>query len=64
MTRLMTDDQRIEVGRVAHELESRLGTKAYIQAARYAERAAAEGNEDEAEFWRWVEASLTPRAPS
>jgi hypothetical protein len=59
--RYMTVEELIEVGRVAHELVSRMGNMAHRQAARYAVRNAAEGDEEEAQFWRWVEAALRPR---
>jgi uncharacterized damage-inducible protein DinB len=59
--RLMTDDDRREVGRASHELASRCGKDAYRVAAQRAEAASLEGDVERAQFWKWVEASVKPR---
>lgn len=62
MTRFMTEEQRREVGRAAHELQRQFGVNAYKFAAKRAEDALAEKDAERAQFWKWVEASLRPRA--
>jgi hypothetical protein len=62
MIRYMTDEERMEVGRKAHELEGQFGTNAHKFAAKRAERALEEGDTERAQFWKWVEAALRPRA--
>jgi hypothetical protein len=54
----------VEVGRTAHELESRMGWHAHVHAGKLAAEALAAGNRDEYEFWNAVEASLKPRSGS
>jgi hypothetical protein len=54
----------IEVGRTAHELLQRHGRNAHEYAARLAAEALAEGKDEEYEFWRAVELSVTPRGAS
>ena len=54
----------IEVGRAAHELSDRHGHDAHRYAARLAAQAAADGDLERHEFWRGVEAALTPRSIS
>ena len=51
---------RLEVGRKAYELEVH-GLNAHRYAARLALAAFAEGQIDEYEFWKSVQAALTPR---
>ncbi len=58
----MTDDERMEVGRIAFELEHQFGREAHKFAAWRAETCLADGNHEQAQFWRWVEASLKPRS--
>jgi hypothetical protein len=57
----MTEPDRIEVSRTAHELAERHGWNAHSYAARLAAAALAEGKVKEHEFWKRVEAALTPR---
>jgi hypothetical protein len=58
----MTFDEQLEVGRVSHELANRLGNlRAYHHAVGRVGKAQAVGNEEEANFWEWVAASLKPR---
>jgi hypothetical protein len=57
----MTEQDWIEVSRQAHELSLRHGWNAHEYAARLAAAALIDGKPDESEFWRSVEASLTPR---
>lgn len=61
MVRMMTDDERIGVGRVSFELEHQFGSDAHKFAAKRAETALVEGDLEQAQFWKWVEASLAPR---
>jgi hypothetical protein len=56
----MTID-RIEAGRVAYELSQRHGRNAYQYAAKVAAEAFAKGNIEEHDFWKYIEAALTPR---
>jgi len=57
----MTDPDYIEVSRTAYELSERHGWNAHSYAARLAAAALAEGKVEEHEFWKRVEAALTPR---
>jgi hypothetical protein len=50
-----------EVSRVSHELQTQHGLAAYKYAAKLAARALAEAKLDDHQFWKDVEASLTPR---
>ena len=51
----------VEVSREAHQLSHSHGRNAHRFAERQAEKAAREGNAEEAEFWRAVYGSLRPR---
>jgi hypothetical protein len=53
--------KRIAVGRASFELQNQFGWEAYKFAAKRAEAARAEGDLEQAQFWNWVEAHLTPR---
>ncbi len=53
-----------EVYRVAHELQSRHGWSAHEYAAKLVAEALAEGLTEDAEFWKAVESTLTPRGGS
>jgi hypothetical protein len=57
----MTDEERAEVNRASFELESQFGQNADKFAAKKAEGALADGNAEQAQFWKWVEASLKPQ---
>jgi len=57
----MTDEERIEVDRVAHELTVRVGREAHLYAHKYVEEARANGETEKANFWEWVRAYLRPR---
>ena len=50
-----------EVSRTAHQLALDPGFGAYLYAAKLSHEARAEGRQDEAEFWKAVSVSLTPR---
>ncbi len=59
---LMTDADQLEVGRLSHELASRMGPlQAAEHAAKRAEEAATQGDKERAQLWQWVEAALKPR---
>ena len=60
----MTEEiERIaEISRTAHQLSRDHGRTAYQYAARLSEQARSEGKTEEAEFWKAVSASLTPRS--
>jgi hypothetical protein len=58
---MMTNDERVEVGRAAFELQRQFGRDAHKFAARRTETAVAEGDLELAQFWKWVEASVRPR---
>jgi hypothetical protein len=53
-----------DVSRKAHELSDRHGWNAHTYAAKLAADALAEGKTEESEFWKAVEAALTPRRES
>ncbi|MFZ6725522.1 hypothetical protein ACO0K2_08520 [Undibacterium sp. MH2W] len=57
----MTDEERIEVDRVAHELSVRVGREAHFYANKYVEEARTNGETEKANFWEWVRAYLRPR---
>jgi hypothetical protein len=54
----------IQVGRKAHELSAAHGLRAYQYAAKLATQALVEGDTEGHEFWKHVEAALTPRQNS
>jgi len=60
----MTQVDYVEVGRVAHELRNRHGWNADKYAAKLAAEALEDRMMEEYEFWRAVEAALTPREKS
>jgi hypothetical protein len=57
----MTEEQRVEVFRKAHELSLSHGRNAQRYAAGLAAGALADEKTDECEFWKAVEATLKPR---
>lgn len=57
----MTELDRMEVPRQAHELAHRHGVNAHEYAAQLAAEALADGKAEECEFWKAVEACLKPR---
>jgi hypothetical protein len=57
----MTAEERIETGRAAFELQRQFGRDAHIFAAKRAESASTEGDDERVQFWTWVEATLKPR---
>jgi hypothetical protein len=59
---MLTEADWLEVSRTAHQLALDHGQSAHVYAAKLAREAAKEGKLQEAEFWRAVSASLTPRA--
>ena len=59
--RMMTDEERIEVGRMTHELSIRAGRGAHALAEKLAKKAIENGDSKEAVLWGWVAASLRPR---
>lgn len=59
--RMMTEEERIEVSRAAHELGRRAGHGAYALAEKYAKEASSSGDSEGAVFWERVVASLQPR---
>jgi|GEM_PF-5650614 hypothetical protein len=59
--RFMTDEERIEVGRMAHEPLIRHGRGAHVFAEKCAKEALESGDNEGAVFWGWIAASLLPR---
>jgi hypothetical protein len=59
-TYAVDDPIEIEVSRKAYELSHTHGWTAHSYAAKCAEAALAEGKTDEYEFWKRVEARVTP----
>jgi hypothetical protein len=57
----MTDEDRIEVFRKAHELGHSHGWNAHRYAAKLAAAALTEGDAEGHRFWTMVEAALRPR---
>ncbi len=57
----MTETDYMEVSRKAHELGHSHGWNAHIYAAKLAVAALREGQLEEHDFWKRVEAALTPR---
>jgi hypothetical protein len=62
--RTMTANEHIAVGRASFELQNQFGWEAHKFAAERAEAAFASGDLEQAQFWKWVEQSLTPRGPT
>jgi hypothetical protein len=57
----VTETDYIEVSRKAHELSHSHGWNAHIYATKLAAAALKEGQMEEHDFWKRVEAALTPR---
>ena len=57
----LSEEDWVEVSRKAHELGGSHGLNAVHFAVRMAEKALANGDPKEHEFWKAAEASLTPR---
>jgi hypothetical protein len=62
MTRYITHEERIDVGRASFELEQQYGRNAHKAAAKRVARALAANDAEQAQFWKWVEAALRPRS--
>jgi hypothetical protein len=58
----MTDQEQIDVDRASSEMIRQFGRNAHQFAAKRAEEAKAAGDAERAQFWKWVEASVKPRA--
>jgi hypothetical protein len=61
MANRMTTEARVEVGRVAYQLQVDHGHNAHVYAAKLALKARQEGDAEMAQFWQAVSDALKPR---